>query len=134
MFYSELFPHKANPKIEPYDFDFAKDLLKQIGKKALGYNQRITMHPGQHIVVGTPNETALKNAILDLEYHAEMLDLMGCGKDSVIVIHGGGLYGNKEETIQRWAKNYKNLPQYIRNRFFYIKYFFKNLILVVTSL
>ena len=92
------------------------------------------MHPGQHIVVGTPNETALKNAILDLEYHAEMLDLMGCGKDSVIVIHGGGLYGNKEETIQRWAKNYKNLPQNIRNRFFYIKYFLKNLILVVTSL
>ena len=108
-----MFPHKANPRIEPYDFDFAKDLLKQIGKRAQSYNQRITMHPGQHIVVGTPNKIALKNAILDLEYHAEMLDLMGCGKNSVIVIHGGGLYGDKEETIKRWANNYKNLPKII---------------------
>ena len=28
---SEMFPHKSNPKVEDYDFDFAKDLLKQIG-------------------------------------------------------------------------------------------------------
>ena len=32
---SELFPHKSNPKVENYDFDFAKDLLKQIGEKLL---------------------------------------------------------------------------------------------------
>ena len=28
---SELFPHKSNPKVEDYTFDFALDLLKQIG-------------------------------------------------------------------------------------------------------
>ena len=27
---SELFPHKSNPKVEEYDFEFAKDLLKQV--------------------------------------------------------------------------------------------------------
>ena len=29
---SELFPHKSNPKVENYTFDFAKELLKEIGK------------------------------------------------------------------------------------------------------
>ena len=27
---SELFPHKSNPKVEDYSFDFAKDLLKSL--------------------------------------------------------------------------------------------------------
>ena len=27
---SELFPHKSNPKAQQYDFDFAKDLLKEV--------------------------------------------------------------------------------------------------------
>ena len=31
---SELFQHKTNPKVPDYDFDFAVDLLKQIGAKS----------------------------------------------------------------------------------------------------
>ena len=34
---SELFQHKTNPKVPDYDFDFAVDLLKQIGEKARMY-------------------------------------------------------------------------------------------------
>jgi UV DNA damage endonuclease len=31
---SELFLHKTNPKVADYDYDFAKDLLKEIGDLA----------------------------------------------------------------------------------------------------
>ena len=31
---SELFPHKSNQKVEDYDFEFAKELLKEIGDKS----------------------------------------------------------------------------------------------------
>ena len=34
---SGLFPHKSNPKVEDYTFDFAIDLLKQIGEKSKLY-------------------------------------------------------------------------------------------------
>ena len=51
---SDLFPHKANPKVDDYDFNFAKDLLKKAGNLAKKYNQRITMHPGCFNVIGTP--------------------------------------------------------------------------------
>lgn len=113
---SELFPHKSNSKAMSYDYEFALDLLKEIGNKAKMYNQRITFHPGQYNVIGTPNETVFKNTVLDLTYHAEMLDLMNMGKDSVIVVHGGGVYKNKEETIERWCKQYYLLPEIVRKR------------------
>jgi UV DNA damage endonuclease len=113
---SELFPHKSNPKVENYDFDFAKDLLKQIGEKSKKYNQRLTFHPGQYNVIGTPSEKAFKQTIADLSYHAEVLDLIGAGDNSVMVIHGGGVYGDKEKTKARWCEQYKKLPKCVRNR------------------
>ena len=53
---SELFPHKSNPKVEDYTMDFADKLLKKIGKYARSLNHRLTFHPGQYNVVGTPND------------------------------------------------------------------------------
>ena len=113
---SELFPHKSNPKVVDYDFDFAKDLLKQIGDKAKSYNHRITFHPGQYNVVGTPSEDMFQKTIWDLKYHADVLDLMGMGDDSVMVVHGGGVYGNKEETLDRWCEQFKKLPENVQKR------------------
>ena len=40
---SELFPHKSNPKVVDYTFDFAHSLLTQIGDKARQYNHRLTI-------------------------------------------------------------------------------------------
>ena len=34
-----MFPHKTNPKVEDYDFDFVKDLLKEAGDLAKKYGQ-----------------------------------------------------------------------------------------------
>ena len=113
---SELFPHKSNPKIEDYDFDFSVELLKKIGEKAKQYNQRLTFHPGQYNVVGTPNEKMFKQTICDLKYHADVLDLMGLDKNSVMVVHGGGVYGDKEKTIDRWCDQFKLLPQNVQDR------------------
>jgi UV DNA damage endonuclease len=113
---SEMFPHKSNSLIEPYDFDFAIDLLKNIGKKSKQYNQRLTFHPGQYNVIGTPNEKSFQQTIQDLSYHATVLDLMELGKDSVIVIHGGGIYGNKEETKHRWIQQFHLLPNNVKER------------------
>ena len=113
---SHLFPHKSNPKIDNYTFEFAKPYLKLIGKLAKKYNQRLTFHPGQYNVVGTPNKKVFLQTINDLSYHAEVLDLMDMGNDSVMVVHGGGLYGDKEKTMERWCEQYKLLPENIRKR------------------
>ena len=113
---SELFPHKSNPKVDDYTFDFAIDLLKEIGKRAKKYNQRLTFHPGQYNVVGTPNEVSFQQTVCDLKYHADVLDLMDLPNDSVMVVHGGGLYGDKEETKERWKRQFRLLPENVQKR------------------
>ena len=62
------------------------------------------------------NPKALEHTINDLEYHADVLDLLGMDKHSVMVIHGGGTYGDIEATKQRWCENYKKLPDKIKRR------------------
>ena len=113
---SEMFMHKTNPKVPDYDYDFAIPLLKRIGQKARDYNHRLTFHPGQFNVLGTPRAKVLKQTIADLQYHADVLDLMEMGKDSVMVIHGGGVYGDMVGTKERWIKNYNDLPENVKNR------------------
>ena len=113
---SEMFPHKSNPKVEEYSFDFAIDLLKQIGEKSKQLNQRLTFHPGQYNVVGTPNRKTFLQTCNDLKYHADVLDLMGLDNNSVMVVHGGGMYGDKEKTKIRWCEQFQELPENVKKR------------------
>ena len=113
---SELFPHKSNPKVEDYSFDFAIPYLKEIGRKSKQYGQRLTFHPGQYNVVGTPDEKTFLQTCEDLKYHADVLDLMELDQNSVIVVHGGGVYGDKEKTIDRWCRQFHRLPSNVQKR------------------
>ncbi len=113
---SEIFAHKTNDKIKDYGFDFCKDLLKEIGELSKKYNQRLTFHPGQFNIIGAKDERILENTIRELKHHADIFDLMGLDKNSVMVIHGGGVYGDKQKTMDRWCSNYEKLPENVKNR------------------
>lgn len=113
---SEIFPHKTNPKINDYGFNFCQDLLREIGNLSKKYNQRLTFHPGQFNIVGAKDDKIFQSTLIELKHHADIFDLMGLDYNSVIVIHGGGLYGNKEETMNRWCENYHRLPENVKNR------------------
>tara|TARA_B110001450_G_scaffold206461_1_gene196570 strand:+ start:2856 stop:3635 length:780 start_codon:yes stop_codon:yes gene_type:complete len=113
---SEIFPHYSNKKAEDYTLDFAIELLKQIGIKSKEYNQRLTFHPGQYNCLGSPHEDVIEHTIRDLKYHADILDIMELDQNSVMVIHGGGVYNNKKQTIERWCENYEKLPENIKKR------------------
>ncbi len=113
---SDLFPHKSNPRVEDYDYEFAKEMLSKIKETYNKYGHRLTFHPGQYNVIGTPEESKLEQTINDLSYHADVLDMIGVDKDGVMVIHGGGTYGDKQKTIDRWCENYIKLPDKIKRR------------------
>ena len=101
---SELFPHKSNPKVKDYTFDFAMEAMKKVGDKAREYGHRLTFHPGQYNVVGTPNEKSFQQTINDLSYHADVLDHMGMDNTSVMVVHGGGIYGDKKKDFREMER------------------------------
>jgi len=74
---------------------------------------RLVLHPDQFVVLNSPKEDVVKNAIAELSYHAMLADLLGI---DVINIHGGGVYGNKPEALSRFKSHYLSLPENIKKR------------------
>ena len=112
---SEIFPF-ATHKIHGYSLDFADTLLKEIGSYAKEHNIRITMHPAQFNVLSSPHQNVVNNSFDDLNHHANILSRMNLDQNSVIIIHGGGSYGNKIEALNRFSENFKKLPVDTQNR------------------
>ena len=47
---------------------------------------------------------------------AEMLDLMECGPEAVLVVHVGGAYGDRESGWRRWVATWPRLCEPVRRR------------------
>jgi UV DNA damage repair endonuclease len=68
--------------------------LNVAGSLARKEDVRLSMHPGQFCVLATTTAAALENALGEIEYHAEVMALMGYGggwhpHGAHINIHGG---------------------------------------------
>jgi len=74
------------------------------------------MHPGQFTVINTPDTHVLKNSVSELLYHAQVLDAMELDTSAKIQIHVGGVYGDKEKSLQRFVERYNHLEDAIRQR------------------
>lgn len=72
-----------------YNLEYCAEALAQAGALAKKYGHRLTTHPGQYTQLGSPKPAVVEAAIRDLAYHCEMLDRMGLGPDSVMIIHVG---------------------------------------------
>lgn len=115
---SNIFPHLGNPKLNfDYDLDFVKDKLKIIGKYALKHQHRLTMHPGQYVQIGSPNQEVVERSFVDLINHAQLLQMLGYHSTdgSVLIIHGGGVFGDKDQSLVRWEENFLKLPLSVRS-------------------
>jgi len=113
---SDLIPFGSSPvnkllwwDIFKYRFDELAELIKKTG-------QRVSMHPGQYTVLNSPNENVAARAIEDLEYHCRVLDFLNTGKQSKIILHVGGVYDNKPESIKRFIDKYQTLSIRIKER------------------
>ncbi|KAK6349548.1 hypothetical protein TWF696_005832 [Orbilia brochopaga] len=106
---SEMFPF-ASHSLYGYTLEHAAEPLKRAGQLAMQYGHRLTMHPGQFTQLGSPRTEVVENAIRDLEYHCELLDrlqLQGqADRDAVMIIHMGGVFGDKEATLARFKEVY----------------------------
>jgi UV DNA damage repair endonuclease len=67
-----------------------------IGDSARASNTRVSMHPGQFVVLASINEGIVQRSIEEFEYHADMARYMGFGKqfqDFKINVHISGKQG-----------------------------------------
>jgi UV DNA damage endonuclease len=93
-----------------------KKELSNIGDKIKKNKIRVSFHPGQYSVLNSPDPKVVKNTVDDLEYHAGFLDALGLDFTHKMVLHIGGVYGDKEAAIKRFAKNFDLLSNSAKNR------------------
>jgi UV DNA damage endonuclease len=111
---SELFPWASEYRItEMPHYRQIREILETIGKMPV----RISSHPGPFNKVAGVGPT-LANTIKDLEIHSEIFDMMNLQTSpwNKINIHVGGAYGDKVETLKRFAQNFKLLSQNLQSR------------------
>jgi UV DNA damage endonuclease len=74
------------------------------------------MHPGQFNQIGTPHPDVFARTVADLSHHADILDAMGIDRNGVIIVHIGGRYQSKKQTMCRWIEQFNTLPNKIKKR------------------
>lgn len=117
---SEMFPFASHAEYGYKLAPFASDALAEAGKEIARFNHRVTTHPGQFTQLGSPRQPVIENAMRDLDYHDEMLSLLKLpeqqDKDAVMILHMGGVFEGKAETIARFKENYAKLSDSVKNR------------------
>lgn len=90
--------------------------LAEIGGLIRRHGMRVSMHPGQYTVLNSPDPQVAENARRDLEYHQLFLASLGLGDDCKIVLHTGGVYGDKIAAMDRFADNFTRLTPETQSR------------------
>ncbi len=113
---SDLIPFGSSPLNEiPWEGEFNEE-FQTIAHKIKTHNIRVSMHPGQYSVLNSPDEQIVKRTVDDLIYHAKVLEALQTPFSSKIVLHIGGVYGDKEKARARFINNFKQLPEHVKKR------------------
>lgn len=117
---SEMFPFASHKEYGYKLAPFASEVLAEVGRVVAELGHRVSVHPGQFTQFGSPRKEVIENSIRDLEYHSEMLQLLKLppqqDRDAVMILHMGGVFGDKAATLDRFRENYATLSQDIKNR------------------
>lgn len=84
---------------------FAKD-LRDIGNFVLEHKMRISMHPDHFCLINSTSEDILQKSIYELEYHADLFECMQLDSTHKFQIHVGGVYSDKQKSMQRFVDRY----------------------------
>lgn len=117
---SEMFPFASHEEYGYKLAPFAAEALAEAGKVVEELGHRVTTHPGQFTQLGSPRKVVVDNAMRDLDYHDEMLSLLQLppqqDRDAVMILHMGGTFGSKSETLDRFRENYARCSASVKNR------------------
>ena len=113
---SQIFPVYTHPKMG-YRLDAIdpageiRNAYAEAGALGRALGLRLSLHPDPFVVLGSPTEAVVRKAVEDLEYHAEVAELVGAEQ---ITVHGGGGQGGKEASLARLRRSLSRLRPEVR--------------------
>lgn len=115
---SPLFPRMTHPEVgyalsDLPDAAAIAQLLSEIRDFARQHAIRLSFHPDQFVVLSSPHPNVVENSIRELEYQASLAEAVGA---DVINIHAGGVYGDKQQALQRFVEAFGHLSDSVRSR------------------
>ncbi|HEX8120264.1 MAG TPA: UV DNA damage repair endonuclease UvsE [Solirubrobacteraceae bacterium] len=90
--------------------------LEAIGERARASGIRLSSHPGQYTVLNSERAEVRRLAAVELEVQAELMDGMGLGPESVVVLHVGGAAGGTDAALDRFVAGFETLSDAARAR------------------
>jgi len=113
---SDLIPFASHPICTyPWQTHF-QNTLHSLGDFITTHQIRISMHPDQFTLINSPRPDIFSRSVKELNYHAQVLDLMHLDTTHKIQIHIGGKYDDKKKSMQRFIHRYRQLPSSITQR------------------
>ena len=113
---SDLVPFASHP-INRFSWQKQfQDEFEVIGEFIIKNRMRILMHPDQFTLINSIKDEIFERSKKELQYHAEILDLMKLDTSAKIQIHVGGAYGDKKASMERFVKRFHRLPDSIARR------------------
>ncbi|MEM4479125.1 MAG: UV DNA damage repair endonuclease UvsE [Candidatus Methanomethylicaceae archaeon] len=105
---SGFIPLATHPQFKQDWFNVIEKILRELAYTVRSYGIRITMHPGQYVVLNSPKENIINKSLAELKYHFWILDTFNLGEESVVVTHVGGVYGDKAKAVKRLESTLEN--------------------------
>jgi UV DNA damage endonuclease len=113
-----LAPYASHPELTQFR-DQPRECasrLEDVGARARALGIRLSTHPGQYTVLNSEDAEVQRLAVVELEVQAEIMDGMGLGPESVVVLHVGGAAGGTEAALDRFASGFELLSDAARAR------------------
>jgi UV DNA damage endonuclease len=111
-----VIPLASHPKAQWPWKKVLKHELAEIGRFVKSRNMRISMHPGQYVVLNSPRRPVVRAAKAELDYHAGFLDQLNLDSKHKIALHLGGLYGDRDNSMRRFSAEFRTLPRNVQSR------------------
>ena len=113
---SDLIPFGSSEVNQVPWWELYQDKFNQIGKLIKDSQMRVSMHPGQYTVINSINDAVVSKAIEELNYHSKVLDALEMDTSHKLILHIGGVYGDKEAAIKRFIDNFNKIEVSVKKR------------------
>ncbi|WP_214041567.1 UV DNA damage repair endonuclease UvsE [Methanoculleus sp.] len=113
---SGLVPFASHPVCTAAWQDTFAGTFREVGRFVREHGMRISMHPDQFVVINAKDPGIVNRSVAELRYHAAVLDAMHLDGSAKVQIHVGGVYGDREASMERFASVYSLLDENILRR------------------